>query len=66
MKLRLANTIVHEFDNKIVFTTNDRSQAALLQHICEDSNTTETSHEFHFQGWVDRYQLTRLMSKSKR
>lgn len=48
------NVIVHETDDEIVFTTNDRDAAKLLELVCDEANITDNSDEYHYQGWVSK------------
>lgn len=52
--MKITNTIVHETDNEIVFTTNDREQAMLLDYIVDEANVTDNETEFHYQGWLKK------------
>jgi hypothetical protein len=46
------NVIVHETDTHVVFTTNSREAAALLEKICDEANVTDNNSEFHYQSWL--------------
>ena len=58
MKVRIIMNNVHvqvtKFDDNevVVFTTTDRKVAAILMLICNDANITDTSNEYHYQGWL--------------
>ena len=51
------NTIVHDHETDVIFTTNDREAAKLLELIVDGSNVTEGPQEvngFHYQGWLKK------------
>lgn len=49
-----ANCVVHEFEDKVVFTTTDRTVGELLLKVCEDANISDTEEEYHCQAWLTK------------
>lgn len=50
----MNNVIVHEHEDKIVFTTIDKDTAELLLLVCEDANITDSESEYHCQAWLTK------------
>lgn len=60
------NAVVHETDDEIIFTTNNKVAAELLSHIVDDANITESDVEYHFQGWIKKKSNSSSDSKKKK
>lgn len=51
----MNNVHIQEDEEMIVFTTNDRAAAAILDKICTSANITENDKEingFHYQACI--------------
>ena len=48
----MNNCHVQIYQDKVVFTTTERTIGELLLKVVEDANISDNKEEYHCQGWI--------------